>query len=110
MRTYRYNKTKNMLPEINNTYEAIPMETKLKQAIEEKTPVGQISEVYYTMKKDGVLPEGNIRTDIWELGQETMSKVSEHRYVGDVFGNEKTETDANKEVEVSSQQTEIVQQ
>lgn len=39
----------------------------------------KIHEPIYTERKDGVLPQYDIRTDRWDLAQEAMDKVNEAR-------------------------------
>ena len=38
-------------------------------------PITDGAEVVYTEKKNGVMPEYNVRTDKWEIAQSAMDKV-----------------------------------
>lgn len=39
-------------------------------------PIDATSPIIYTERKDGILPQYDIRTDRWEIAQETMSKAA----------------------------------
>lgn len=64
------------LIELAETYEAKPLERKLAEIMTTKEPIEATSPVVYTEKKDGVLPQFDIRTDRWEIAREAMEIVS----------------------------------
>lgn len=72
--TYRTNKLTG-----NDHFEGVSIEQELEKAINEKKPIekNSISSIFYTRRKNGVLPECDIRTDRWERGQQAMTKVAE---------------------------------
>ena len=66
---------------LNNTYEAEPLEIKLRR----KERGGKIGEeegdrktwaITFTERKDGVLPEYNIRTDRFEVAREAQDRLN----------------------------------
>lgn len=71
----------------NDSYEAEPLEVKLRRATEEKKPIESVAPMIYTEKSKGVIPEYDIRTDRFELAQEAMSKLNRVKF-GDMAKNE----------------------
>lgn len=66
--------------QINNLYEAEPLETKLRRKmkggkVDEEEGDGKTWVVAYTEKKDGVKPEYDIRTDRFEIAREAMETL-----------------------------------
>ena len=66
--------------EQNNSYEAEPLEVKLRRATEGKEPIESVAPMVYTEKSKGVIPEYDIRTDRFELAQEMMEKLNTVKY------------------------------
>ncbi len=60
----------------NDSYEAEPLEVKLRRATEEKKPIEAVAPMIYTEKSKGVIPEYDIRTDRFELAQAAMEKLN----------------------------------
>lgn len=60
--------------------EGISIEQQLRDLVNNETSVGitETSPTIYTERKDGVMPEYNIRADKWDIAMEAMSKVSGH--------------------------------
>lgn len=54
------------------------IETKLRKIFEEKEPITQQFERIYTNRKDGVLPEFNIRTDRFEIARVAKEKLNRY--------------------------------
>lgn len=54
------------------------IESQLRDIMNNETTTGitETSPIIYTERKDGVLPEYNIRTDVWEIAREAMGTVS----------------------------------
>lgn len=50
--------------------------TKIARMMYNKEPITAESPIIYTAKKDGVLPQYDIRTDRWEIAQEAMGAIS----------------------------------
>lgn len=63
----------------NNTYEALPLEEKLRRKMEgvneEGTEINEMIPILYTDRKAGVMPETDIRTDRFEVAREAMEKI-----------------------------------
>lgn len=60
-------------------YEGESIEKKVRRVVENKEPITDGAPIVYTEKKDGVLPQFNIRTDKWEIALEAMDKVQASR-------------------------------
>ena len=52
------------------------LEEKVYQAVNSKAPIEAVAPMVYTERKDGVLPETNIRTDRFEIAQEAMTTIA----------------------------------
>lgn len=63
----------------NITYQAEPREVKLRKIIsgESSNMEDGVFPIIYTEKKDGVLPEYDIRTDRFEVAIEAMDKINQ---------------------------------
>ena len=60
-------------------YEAKTIESKVAVMMENKEQIKAESPMVYTEKKDGVLPQYNIRTDKWEIAQKAMDRVNREK-------------------------------
>lgn len=58
------------------TYRGQTMEQKVRRILNNKEPITDSSPPIYTDRKDGILPDMNIRTDKWEYAVEGMNMVS----------------------------------
>lgn len=63
----------------NPSYIGESLEDKVRRIIDNKEPIEQISPIIYTERKDGVLPQYDIRTDRFEVAQNAMSRVAATR-------------------------------
>lgn len=54
------------------TFEGESIEEKVAKLIENNEPITDGAPIIYTEKKDGVLPQYNIRTDKWDIAQSAM--------------------------------------
>ena len=61
------------------SYEGESIEQKVRRVVENKEPITDGAPIIYTEKKDGVLPQFNIRTDKWEIALDAMDKVQASR-------------------------------
>lgn len=61
------------------TYEGEAIEKKVRRVVENKEPITDGAPIVYTEKKDGVLPQFNIRTDKWDIALDAMDKVQASR-------------------------------
>ena len=57
------------------SYEGETIETKVERVVNNKEPITDGAVITYTERKDGVLPQYDVRTDKWDLAQDTMDKV-----------------------------------
>lgn len=85
---------------INNpdlTYQAEPREVKLRKIIsgESNNMEDGVFPTIYTEKKDGVLPEYDIRTDRFEVAIEAMDKINQS--MANQIAKNKGETEAVKD-------------
>lgn len=79
------------------TYQAEPREVKLRKIIsgESNTMEDGVFPTIYTEKKDGVLPEYDIRTDRFEVAIDAMDKINQS--MADQIAKTKGETEAVKD-------------
>lgn len=61
----------------NLPYEGESIEKTISRAMAENQPIEGGSPLVYTDRKDGVLPEMDIRADKWDLALNAMDKVNE---------------------------------
>lgn len=73
MRKPKFNKTQIVC---NDSVIDISLERQLEKVVAGKEPIDSSSPLVYTERKDGVLPQYNIRTDRFELALEAMGKVN----------------------------------
>lgn len=81
----------------NLTYQAEPREVKLRKIIsgESSNMEDGVFPTIYTEKKDGVLPEYDIRTDRFEVAIDAIDKINQS--VANQVAKNKGETEAVKE-------------
>ena len=81
----------------NLTYQAEPREVKLRKIIngESSSMEDGVFPTIYTEKKDGVLPEYDIRTDRFEVAIDAIDKINQS--VANQVAKNKGETEAVKE-------------
>lgn len=60
-------------------YEGETIENKVQRIVLNKEPIEDGAEIIYTEKKDGVLPQYNIRTDKWDIAQSAMDLAQQQR-------------------------------
>lgn len=61
---------------VNNSVEGETIEHKIERIIENNEPISDSAPIIYTERKDGVLPQYDIRTDRFELAIDAMDVVS----------------------------------
>ena len=52
------------------------IEEKMRRVTTTNEPIDNVAPMIYTEKKDGVLPQYDIRTDRWDIAQEAMGVVA----------------------------------
>lgn len=65
---------------VNDSYEGESIEQKMERVIENNEPITDSAPIIYTDRKNGVLPEYDIRTDRFEIAIDAMDKVSATHY------------------------------
>lgn len=61
------------------TFEAETIEQKIDRIVNNKEPIKDGAPIIFTERKDGVLPEYDIRTDRWDIAITAMDKVHTDR-------------------------------
>lgn len=61
------------------SYEGETIEAKVQRVVINKEPIEDGAPIIYTEKKDGVLPQYNIRTDKWDIAQSAMDLAQQQR-------------------------------
>lgn len=81
----------------NLTYQAEPREVKLRKIIsgESSDMEDGVFPTIYTEKKDGVMPENDIRTDRFEIAIDAIDKINQS--VANQIAKSKGETEAVKD-------------
>lgn len=69
----RYTKT---LLSVNNSTDGQSIERMCEKVMSNGEPIENTAPMIYTPKKDGVLPEYNIRTDRWDVALKAMDSVT----------------------------------
>lgn len=77
MRTLKVNN--NTRINIQNSYIGESIEKKMERVVNNNEAVEAVSPIIYTERKDGVKPEYDIRTDIWQEAQHSMAWVAKQR-------------------------------
>lgn len=62
------------------TYEGETIEAKVNRIVNNGEPITDGAPIIYTERKEGVLPEYDIRTDRWDIAIEAMDKVNMDRF------------------------------
>lgn len=71
-------KTFPKIPKTNFEYQkGESIETKVRRIVENNEPIKDGAPIIYTNREDGVLPGYNIRTDRWEIAQQTMDAIAQ---------------------------------
>lgn len=73
---YKKNKPSKTAMSINESYIGEMIEQKVERIMTNKEPISDGAPIIYTERKEGVLPEYDIRTDRWDIAIEAMDKVS----------------------------------
>lgn len=88
--------------EINESTEGETIETRVERIMNNKEPIEDGAPAIYTPRKDGVLPETNIRTDRFELALDATDAIYKQKIAKrEAFQKKLDEDNAN---EINSQQ------
>ena len=63
------------------SFEGEAIEKKVAKLLENNEPITDGAPIIYTEKKDGVLPQYDIRTDKWEIAQSAMDLANASKIV-----------------------------
>lgn len=61
---------------VNNSYEGETIETKIVRIVTQNEPIKDGAPLIFTQRKQGVLPEYDIRTDRFEIAIDAMDKIT----------------------------------
>lgn len=90
------------------TYVGETLEAQIEKMTENKEPIPQDMRMIYTERKNGVMPQFDIRTDRYELGTEAMEKMAAaNKYVTtnwntNAFDDDETNEEEEKEIKDSA--------
>ncbi len=62
--------------DINESVEGQSIEEKMRETTMNGQPIESAAPLLYTDKKDGVLPQYDIRTDRWDIALQTTDKIT----------------------------------
>lgn len=65
--------------EVNTSVEGEPIEYKVERIMNNEEPISDGAPQIFTERKDGVIPDFNIRTDKWEYAIDAMDKVQKSK-------------------------------
>lgn len=63
---------------VNKSYEGESLEKKINRMVNNKEPIKDNAPLVYTDRKDGVLPEMNIRSDRFDMALDELDAKSKH--------------------------------
>lgn len=76
---YRQNKMKSTSINRNTGYAGECIEEKINRIVNNNEPITDGAPIIYTDRKDGVLPEMDIRTDRFEIAIEAQDKLTKYK-------------------------------
>lgn len=62
---------------VNTAYEGETIEEKMDRIVNNNEPISDGAPLIYTERKEGVMPEYDIRADKWDIAIDAMDKVAE---------------------------------
>ena len=65
----------------NTSKQGETIEAKMRRILNNKEPIKDVAPTLYTDRKDGVLPQYDIRADRMELAAEALDKVATHHHM-----------------------------
>jgi histidinol dehydrogenase len=76
---YKKNKPEETSLRVNNSYIGETIEEKVGRIMNNKEPISDGAPLIFTERKDGVLPDYDIRTDKWEAVVEAMERTQKDK-------------------------------
>lgn len=73
---YKRIKPKSTFINVNKSFTGETIETKINRIVNNKEPIKDNAPINYTARKDGVMPQYDIRTDRFELAVDAMDYVT----------------------------------
>lgn len=73
---YKVNKPNKTTLRVNNSKEGETIENKVRRIMKNGEPIEDGAPLIYSERKDGVLPEYDIRTDRWDLAVEATERIT----------------------------------
>ena len=73
---YKKNQVTNTSLQVRNVTEGETIEEKMRRVVNNNEPITDGAPLVYTDRKDGVLPQYDIRTDRWDVAIDAMDKVT----------------------------------
>ena len=73
---YNFGTVEKTTMNVDQSYEAESIETKIKRLLNNGESLGTEVKPVYTMRKDGVLPQYDIRADRWDIALDAMTTAS----------------------------------
>ena len=95
---------------VNKCYEGVSIETKIKKVLANNEPIDAGAPLIFTERKDGVLPEYNVRTDKMDIAAEAMDKWAKSkiaRRIGFMKNPEAKKLDGETPVNPSDKQENV---
>lgn len=75
---YKTNRIARTVLLVNKSSEGESIEAKIRRILANKEGISDTAEPIFTERKDGVIPDYNIRADKWEIVADAMDKKAEH--------------------------------
>lgn len=76
---YRKTKVPTTSISVNSSYLGETIEQKIRRIVNNKEPISDGAPLIYTERKDGVMPEYDVRTDRFEVAVDAMDKVTKSK-------------------------------
>lgn len=73
---YKKNKASRTAMSVNESYIGEMIEQKVERIMTNSEPISDGAPIIYTERKDGVMPEYDVRTDRWDVAIDAMDKVT----------------------------------
>ena len=95
---YRQIPNNKTLLNCNTSLQGTTLEQQLRKMIREGEPMKSTSPEIFTERKEGVLPQYDIRADKWDIAEKAMEKVNQAKII-DFHSKKEKKSDKTKNVE-----------
>jgi hypothetical protein len=96
MKAYKVRKLETTLLAVNTSYEGETIEGKVRRIMNNKEPISDSAPIIYTDRKEGVMPDYDIRTDRFEIAVDAMDRVTKDK-IAKREANAATKTEDKKD-------------